>query len=79
MPEFSDVKPNQSEPCLVDQGKSGERVTDPPPHSFVPPVPLVSKTGKMATGHIPKQKDLHRIIHNIQRIVMYTSRTIFVV
>ena len=70
LPEFSDVQPSQSEPRLVDKGKSEERISNPPPHLFVPPLPLVPKIDKLVTGHIPKQKELHRVMRNIQRKII---------
>ena len=60
------------EPRLVDRVglDKNEVIREPPSELFKPSTPLIPKIGDIKANHIPKQKELQRIMKNIQRKVI---------
>lgn len=68
---ISQVKPvTTSEPRLVDLPPPEERYRDPPDDIATPNKPLISDVKNIRTTHIPHQKDIQRVMKNIQKKII---------
>lgn len=64
--------PVPPEPRLVDKVNfdRNEVIRDPPSELIKPSTPLVPKIGDIKANHIPKQKELQRVMKNIQKKII---------
>lgn len=58
------------EPRLTDK-ETKETFSEPPPDLYIPPTQLISDIDSLVTTHIPKQRELNKLMHNIRRKIIH--------